>query len=281
MRTILKRILFISLFFSATALSAMQENLLKWTAVIEVIAKAGGGTLVWKVLKEQARKKKRNYFCSRSLLSSNLELVSGAKTGDIKKVAKALADGADVNWEDTLRDHFASPSNTALIYAARSDHFETVKLLLENGANVNQKNKFGSAALTYSVRKGYPEIVKSLLERNADFKGEDFCCYTPLMRAAQGEKYYSTEKNLNLVKKENYARIINLLLNLTDPWAKSSRGKNTLEQVNGSETIERYVQKKIFETLERTVPRCPPEVNNIIAMFAAYGKNLLECEPAQ
>ncbi len=55
MRATLKKLLFISLFFSTTASSAMQANLLKVAAGIGVVAV--GGALVWKVLKEEVRKK--------------------------------------------------------------------------------------------------------------------------------------------------------------------------------------------------------------------------------
>jgi len=42
---------------------------------------------------------------------------------------------------------------------------EVVELLLENGADVNAKNKDGMTALMYAAEKGYKEVVELLIRK--------------------------------------------------------------------------------------------------------------------
>ena len=58
----------------------------------------------------------------------------------------------------------------SLGYAAYYGHLEIVKLLLENGANVNQMSyhgSYGSDSLGYAAYYGHLEIVKILLKHGA------------------------------------------------------------------------------------------------------------------
>ena len=57
---------------------------------------------------------------------------------------------------------------TALMWAARTGHEAVVRLLLEEGADVNAKNKSGETALMGAANKGYETIVRLLLEKGAD-----------------------------------------------------------------------------------------------------------------
>ncbi|OCK76129.1 ankyrin [Lepidopterella palustris CBS 459.81] len=92
-------------------------------------------------------------------------------------VLKALIDaGGDVNWvldpDSTDPDLYttARPFNdiqnlygTALHYAASNGHFETVKFLLDHGANPLKKDSLGARAGERAQDNGHPEIV-SLIE---------------------------------------------------------------------------------------------------------------------
>ena len=44
----------------------------------------------------------------------------------------------------------------------------TVRLLIQNGASVNAQDAMGNTALMYAVQKGSIETVKTLLEHGAD-----------------------------------------------------------------------------------------------------------------
>jgi ankyrin repeat protein len=76
--------------------------------------------------------------------------------------------------EEALRRAFFRTENTdgggltPLVYAARQNCMECVKLLLEAGADVNQRTNYGwTALLTATQNKNY-EIGRHLLERGAD-----------------------------------------------------------------------------------------------------------------
>jgi ankyrin repeat protein len=79
------------------------------------------------------------------------------------KVVKILLDnGADVN----TKDH---DGNTALHTAARKEHFEIVKILLDRSANVNEKNVgVGETALHMAAKTGNFQIVELLFANGAE-----------------------------------------------------------------------------------------------------------------
>lgn len=78
-----------------------------------------------------------------------------------KLVALALANGADVN-EGSGYWH-----NTPLMQAARSGDTDTVRLLLDAGADVNRRNAGGMTALSWATCSNHPEIVSLLLSAGA------------------------------------------------------------------------------------------------------------------
>ena len=59
--------------------------------------------------------------------------------------------------------------------AAEDGHLQVVQLLIEKGADVNQKNRVsefgfrGWTALNYASSKGHTDILKCLLEAGADY----------------------------------------------------------------------------------------------------------------
>jgi ankyrin repeat protein len=57
---------------------------------------------------------------------------------------------------------------TALIVvASQKGHPEVAQLLIEEGADVNAKNKQGNTALKLALRERHPEVVKMLREAGA------------------------------------------------------------------------------------------------------------------
>ena len=57
---------------------------------------------------------------------------------------------------------------TALVNASANGHFEIVKYLLQNGADVNATCKYKETTLKVASKKGHLEIVKYLVENGAD-----------------------------------------------------------------------------------------------------------------
>ncbi|MBI5237044.1 MAG: ankyrin repeat domain-containing protein [Deltaproteobacteria bacterium] len=85
-------------------------------------------------------------------------LYKAAHRGDIKEVESLLAQKADM--ED---------KNWALRTAAWEGHAEIVRILLDNGADVNAEDKtMGDSVLSNAVMKGHVDITRLLLDRGAN-----------------------------------------------------------------------------------------------------------------
>lgn len=96
------------------------------------------------------------------------ELISAAKQGNTAKVAELINQGVNVNVVD-------EDGNTPLIHAVNFNHGETVKLLCENSADVNHKNKKGRCALINAISFVRDKsIVDYLIEKGASFSGKIF-----------------------------------------------------------------------------------------------------------
>src|SRR3712207_2495053 len=62
----------------------------------------------------------------------------------------------------------AQSVNEKLWEAARSGDAAAVRALLERGADVNARFRYGQTALFKAAERGHVEVVKLLLERGAD-----------------------------------------------------------------------------------------------------------------
>jgi ankyrin repeat protein len=68
--------------------------------------------------------------------------------------------------------------------AAVRGHTESVRALLEKGADVNAKGNTGRTALMEAALEGYTDTVRTLLEKGADVNAKDNMGWTPLFWAA-------------------------------------------------------------------------------------------------
>ena len=71
---------------------------------------------------------------------------------------------------------------TLLMHAAAFGNLETMKFLIESGADVNARNDFGATALLWSARD--PQKAKLLIEFGANVNAQSKQGRTPLMMAA-------------------------------------------------------------------------------------------------
>lgn len=101
-------------------------------------------------------------------LTENPPLCLCAVHGYVEGVKFLLDRGADTEAEGEWYAFgvFAWGTITALHCASANGHLEIVRLLLENGANVNAPDRH--TALGLAVKHGYREIVHLLLENGAD-----------------------------------------------------------------------------------------------------------------
>lgn len=92
----------------------------------------------------------------------NDQLWEAARKGDALAVKALLDKGADVNAKFRY-------GATALSYAADKGHVEVVKILLERGADVNVRDTFYNVTpLQWATEKGHAAIVKALLDKGAE-----------------------------------------------------------------------------------------------------------------
>jgi ankyrin repeat protein len=96
----------------------------------------------------------------------NDQLFEAARKGDATAVAALLDKGADVNAKFRY-------GATALFKAAERGNTEVVKVLLARGADVSVKDTFyGATAMTWALDNDHLEVVRALLEKSGDSAGE-------------------------------------------------------------------------------------------------------------
>ena len=101
------------------------------------------------------------YKCLSSFDLVNTALKVGARFGFPKLVRLELEMGANVNFASGPEGH------TPLIWAVKSGHFDTVKLLLEYGADPQIPSGSGVTPLMFAVANGHLEIMELLLEHGS------------------------------------------------------------------------------------------------------------------
>jgi len=113
----------------------------------------------------------------RFALTPEGRLYRAAKDGDIEGVAAACAEGAKL---DVQHPEFGSQP---LVIATLNGHTECVHYLLEEKADVEQRNKFGWTPLLSAAAKGNLMLSGYLIARMADIQVQDKLGRTPLHNA--------------------------------------------------------------------------------------------------
>ena len=123
--------------------------------------------------------------------------------------------------------------DTALIEAVREDDFVSVKILVENGADVNAKNYKNWTPLKEAILINSLKIVKYLVDNGAAITKEDELIDLPLNIAVN-------EDNLQMVKY--------LVENGADVNAKDRFGRNSLDYayyfINSSDEVIEYLKSQ-------------------------------------
>ncbi|KAL5968838.1 Ankyrin repeat and KH domain-containing protein mask [Taenia solium] len=83
----------------------------------------------------------------------------------------------------------------ALTKAVSEGHFEVVKLLLEQGAEVNRYEDGIEAPIFAAISGGNLDILKLLIAYHANIGERNKVGYTPLMMAAHGANIDATANN--------------------------------------------------------------------------------------
>ncbi|XP_006885912.1 PREDICTED: arf-GAP with coiled-coil, ANK repeat and PH domain-containing protein 3 [Elephantulus edwardii] len=103
-----------------------------------------------------------------------------ARTRDLPALAAALAHGAEVNWADSEDE-----GKTPLVQAVLGGSLIVCEFLLQNGADVNQRDSRGRAPLHHATLLGRTGQVCLFLKRGADQHALDHDQQDPLSIAVQ------------------------------------------------------------------------------------------------
>lgn len=113
------------------------------------------------------------------LLRGEAALLDAAKKGDLDRVKKLLTP-QNVNCRD---EH--GRNSTPLHLAAGYNHLDVVEYLLQNGADVNTKDKGGLIPLHNAASYGHVDVAGLLIKYNSCMNATDRWSFTPLHEAAQ------------------------------------------------------------------------------------------------
>ena len=104
-------------------------------------------------------------------------LIDTIKNGDREQIKMLLDNGVNLNQESDWKP--------ALLFAIERGNPEIVHDLLEHGANSNAKDASKKTALMYAVEGGDIDIISELLDRGADANVESRAGMTPLIYAIE------------------------------------------------------------------------------------------------
>lgn len=100
-----------------------------------------------------------------------------ARHGETAPLAAMIEAGLPLHLSD-------AKGNSLLMLACYHEHFETARMLLQRGAEVDRPNDRGQTPLGGVAFKGYGQIVALLLAHHADLEADNGGGMTPIMFAS-------------------------------------------------------------------------------------------------
>lgn len=118
-------------------------------------------------------------------------IMRAARYGRIDTIRVLLEKGADPNLNDTGINGW-----TPLMHAIHTRQYQAVRVLLDAAADVNRKTKGGVTALMMAVLDGNPGLVRDLLAKGADPYTEASDGVTAFTVAVSGGAFMDIDKPL-------------------------------------------------------------------------------------
>jgi ankyrin repeat protein len=102
------------------------------------------------------------------------DIYNAALRGRVDSLREIIDAGADVNVQN-------ENGYTPLIAAAHDGRIECIELLVDRGANANLEDESGFTALTTAVQHSNEQTVQLLISKGADVNHRTTASFTPLM----------------------------------------------------------------------------------------------------
>jgi len=181
----------------------------------------------------------------------NLRLLKWVKSGNTQRVRVLLEQGADVNATDDLEE-------SALMWAVKTNKLKMCKFLIENGADVNATHgEYEETALMWAADHGRLEACQLLINAGANIYAKSEDGMTALMWAAgRGDREVCKLLISEMVKptKEQKDLVVALLGSL-----KKTAGSEHLQR----DTRRLIAQMKFNEYKNENKAKAEVEINKI------------------
>ena len=102
---------------------------------------------------------------------------------------------------------------TPLLYAARDGRMDTIRMLLDAGADINQREANEITPLIIAITNNHPDVARFLIDRGADIKAVDWYGRTPLWAAVETRNMdVDNATFVNSIDRAPYLELIQVLL---------------------------------------------------------------------
>jgi ankyrin repeat protein len=167
----------------------------------------------------------------------------------------ATAGGGEIDFDAQVAAFFArsQPNDggglTAMVLAARQDCLECIKVLVESGADVNQKTLYGWTSLLTATQNRHYKIGEYLLNHGADPNLANNGGWTPLYLATDNRNIESGDYPVRTPDMDHLEYIQLLLGKGANPNARICGVKSTPQECVGdtTETRTNFTMQWLFE----------------------------------
>ena len=196
--------------------------------------------------KSKKSKKGEDPSKSRQVGGNPTELIDAIQQDNTELIPGLIEGGADINTKDKY-------GRTPLLLATQYNNTEIVQLLIEKGADVNAKNKYGWTPLLWATVNNNTKLSVLLVEKGADVNAKDNDGRTPLYWATSN----NNEEIINAIedkkrKDENWKRV--------GPFVKAVTAKdennNPVPVTTNSESVDDVLNNQdLLRQIASYIPR--------------------------